>query len=160
MTISRTYSEDEINSMAVSAMGTPMLFQDTPSDPTGTTNGTGVMMGIASSITPNRTGKIGIFVSGNIANSVSGDGAQTQIRYGTGSAPSNGDGLTGTAIGGLSKIVNAFIALLAPGSGNFTCNALITGLAVGTPYWIDLSLARITGGTASVSGISISVMEM
>lgn len=160
MSGSRTFSEDEVTAMALSAMGTSMRYQGTPADPSGTTNGTGVMMGLSSSLTPTNTGTVHILVSGNISNNVSGDGAQTQMRYGTGSAPANGDSLAGTAIGNLSKIVNALIALLVPGSGNFTCNAIVTGLVVGTPYWLDLSLARITGGTASLSSISVSVVEM
>lgn len=135
-------------------------YQGNPSDPTGTTSSAGVMMGLSGSITPHKSGKIQIIVSGNIANNTSGDGAQTQIRYGTGTAPTNGAALTGTTAGALAKIVNSLLALLVPGSGNFTCNAIVSGLTLGTTYWVDLSLARITGGTATISGISISIIEL
>jgi len=33
----------------------------------------------------------------------------------------------------------------------FTIVAVVTGLTVGTPIWVDLWLAAVTGGTASVS---------
>lgn len=138
----------------------PNMYQGTPSDPTGTTNGTGVMMGLAGAITPVRSGKVMLIVSANISNNTAGDGAQTQMRYGTSTAPNNGDALTGTAIGNLAKIANAFIALLAPGSGNITCNFVISGLTLNTAYWLDLSLARITGGTASLSAITITAIEL
>lgn len=137
-------------------------YQATPSDPTGTTSTTGLMMGLAGSITPLRTGKVMITVSGNIAATGigGGSGAATQIRYGTGTAPTNGAALTGTAVGSLAQIKNATLALIAPGSGNFTCNAIVSGLTIGTAYWLDQSLARITSGTATISGISISVIEI
>ena len=75
--------------------------QSTPADPTGTTDTTGKMMGLAGAITPTYTGRLLIIVSGNLTNTTAaaGDGAKAQIRYGTGSAPSNGDALTGTAVG-------------------------------------------------------------
>lgn len=137
-------------------------LQSNPSDPTGTTNGTGLMMGLAAAFTPTKSGKAMIVVSGNIAATGlgGGSGAKTQIRYGTGTAPSNGDALTGTAVGNMAQVVNAALALLTPGNGNFTCNAVIAGLTLGTAYWIDQSLARITSGTASISGISISLIEI
>lgn len=135
-------------------------YQDTPADPSTTTNGTGVMMGLAGAIKPMKSGKVMIIVSGNIDNNTIGDGAQTQIRYGTGTAPTNGAALTGTAVGGLAKINNPLLALLVAGSGNFTCNAIVSGLTLGTTYWIDQSLARITGGTARLTNISLSVVEL
>lgn len=135
-------------------------YQATPSDPTGTTNGTGVMMGLAGSVTPTKSGKILIVVSANIANGATGGGAQTQLRYGTGSAPANAAALTGTSIGNIATIVNPLLALLAPGSGNATCSAIVSGLTLNTAYWIDLSLARITSNTATLTNISISIIEL
>jgi hypothetical protein len=135
-------------------------YQATPADPSGTTSGTGVMMGLAGSFTPTKSGKVMIVISANISNNTIGDGAQAQIRYGTSTAPTNGAALTGTTAGNLAKITNPLLALLTPGTGNITCNAIISGLSLGTSYWFDLSLARIIGGTASLSGISISIIEL
>lgn len=135
-------------------------YQASPSDPTGTTSTTGVMMGLAGTFTPMKSGKLMIVISGNIANGTAGDGATATIRYGTGTAPTNGASLTGSAAGNISKIVNPLLALLVPGSGNFNCNAIVSGLSLSTAYWIDIAAARVTGGTATVSGISISVIEL
>jgi hypothetical protein len=133
--------------------------QSTPADPTTTTSTTGVMMGLAGSITPSKSGTILIVISGDIDNNTSGDGAQVQIRTGTGAAPANGAALTGTTRGGLVKVLtptnNAGTTARVP----FALNCLITGLTVGTAYWIDISLAAITGGTARVRDISISATE-
>lgn len=131
--------------------------QAAPSDPTGTTNTTGVMMGLAGSFTPTRSGAALIVISGTIFNATAiGDGAKTQIRYGTGTAPANAAALTGTAVGNLVQYVAATTAEKAP----FSVNAIVTGLTRLTTYWIDLSLAAITAGTASLSDISISVVEL
>src|SRR5439155_1649764 len=71
----------------------------TPLNPTGTADTTGKMMGLAGAITPQVTGNIRIAVCGSIANNTIADGGKLQIRVGTGTAPNNGDALTGTAYG-------------------------------------------------------------
>ena len=117
-------------------------------------------MGLAGSITPTRTGIILIVITGDLANNTGDDGAQVQIRTGTGTAPANAAALTGTTRGGLVKMNN----LNSGGSSvtnrcPFACSAVITGLALNTAIWIDISLAAITGGTANARDISISVLE-
>lgn len=135
-------------------------YQSTPSDPSTTTSGTGVMMGLAGAITPKKSGKIQIIISGDDDNNTLGSGVQAQIRYGTGTAPANGDALTGTAVGGLVKNVNPALALLTPGTSPFSLNAIVSGLTLGTAYWVDISLARITSGTARARDISVSITEL
>ena len=137
----------------------PSTSQATPSNPTGTTDTTGKMMGLAGTITPVSTGKILIVISGDIANDTIADGAAVQIRYGTGTAPANADALTGTAVGGLVSSTNPDIAL-ATLNVPFSLNAIVTGLTPGTAYWIDTGLKAITGGTATISNVSISVIEV
>ena len=98
-----------------------------------------------------------LFISGDIIESVNSRGGQVQIRYGTGVAPANSDVLTGTTAGGLVKMNQNNLANRMP----FSLNSIVTGLTVGTAYWIDLSLARIgASGTATISDISISVIEL
>ncbi len=131
-------------------------YQATPADPTGTTNTTGLMMGLAGAITPNVTGKVLIHISGDIASDTSGDGANVQIRTGTGTAPANAAALTGTAAGGLVKFVAAANAQKAP----FSLSAIVSGLTISTAIWIDVGLAAVTGGTATIKDISISAIEV
>src|SRR5574338_246180 len=137
---------------------TTTTYQATPPDPSATSSGTGVMMGLAGSITPSYSGIVMITISGDIDNNSSNSGAQVQIRYGTGTAPSNGAALSGTAAGSTVNELNG---------GNqgvvrvpFYLNAIVRGLTVNTTYGIDVSLAAVSGGTARVRNISISAVEL
>jgi len=136
-------------------------YQATPADPTGTTNTSGLMMGIgvANSLTPLYTGRVLAIISGNLTNSTAaaGDGAKVQIRYGTGAAPANGAALTGTAVG---YIVSSVLERATAGDlQGFACQAIISGLTTGTGYWFDISLAAIVGGTGQAKNLSVSVIE-
>ncbi len=131
-----------------------------PSNPTGTSSATQVMMGLgaSASITPAINSQVMIAISGDVFNaSAIADGAAFSIRYGTGAAPANGDAQTGTACGALAvKYVAATTAEKAP----FSITCIATGLSAGTAYWIDLSLANITGGTAAVNDVTIAAHEL
>lgn len=131
--------------------------QSSPADPTGTADTGGKMMGLAASITPTVTGKIVVTVSGTIFNPTAiADGANVQIRTGTGSAPANGDALTGATAGGLVKYVAATVLQKAP----FSLTARISGLTVNVARWIDVGLAAVTGGTATISDLSVTAFEI
>lgn len=136
---------------------TSAVSSATPADPAGTTSGTGQMMGLAGSIKPAKTGRVLVTLVGDIYNpSGDGDGAATQLRYGTGSAPANGAALAGTAVGAITKFINAVAAERAP----FSNTAVITGLTVGTTYWLDCSLKNITGGTATIENLTLTAVEV
>ena len=129
----------------------------TPADPTGTTSSTGVMMGLAGSITPSKTGMVKIEITGTEGNSSNTKTTITQIRYGTGTAPTNGAALTGTTAGASTTYI---LSSSAERSG-LVNQAFISGLTVGTTYWIDLSVAAQSGpaNTASVYGLTITAIE-
>src|SRR5439155_2819066 len=125
-------------------------------NPVGTASTTGVMMGLAGSITPNRTGNVLIIISGDIFNNTINDGGTVQIRTGTGTAPINGAALTGTVRGGTPATTAAVGSEKSP----FSVNAVVTGLTLGTAVWLDLGVAAVIGGTATVENISISAVEV
>lgn len=127
----------------------------TPANPTGTTSTTGVMMGLALTFTPKKTGRVKVYVSFNITNNTAGDGATAQLAYGTGTAPTNGAAVTGTAIGQAQSAV----AASASQPEGITLVAVVTGLTVGTAYWFDVILKAVTGGTASISSIMAVIEE-
>lgn len=129
--------------------------QATPSDPALTASTTGVMMGLTVAITPVRSGKLLILVSGDCTDSVISDGCSMQIRFGTGTAPVNGAALTGTAAGSVVKANDAAAAGRTP----FNLNAIVTG-TLNVANWVDISLAAITGGNANVFDISVSLVEL
>jgi hypothetical protein len=145
--------------LAAVFLGGSANYQATPTNPTGTTNTTGLMMGLAGTITPATSGRVLFIISGNLQNSGTsiGNGAKAQIRYGTGSAPANAGALTGNAVGTVISSVNE--STTANTVQPFSCNAVVTGLTPGTAYWIDITLAAIVAGTAAATNISISAIE-
>ena len=132
------------------------LYDASPANPTGTTDTTGKMMGLAGAITLAASGKLLITITGTIFNTTAiADGGKVQIRYGTGTAPANAAALTGTAAGSLQRYITATTAEVAP----FSVSAAVAGLALGT-YWIDVGLAAITGGTATITDVHIVAVEL
>jgi hypothetical protein len=128
--------------------------QLSPSNPSGTTSLTGVMMGIAGSIRPEVSGNVLVMITGTFLNT--GGGVVAQLRYGTGTAPTGGAALTGTAFGG------SITSVLAGGTEEvpFAIQAILSNLFLGTAYWIDLGVAANGAGTASVKSISLSAIEL
>src|SRR5262249_50577600 len=110
------------------------VSQSTPTNPAGTASLVGVMMGLAGSFTPTRSGRALIIICGDVANSVIADGAKFQIRFGTGTAPANAAALTGTAAGALVVMTDGVAAQQMP----FSVQAVVTGLTLSTAYWLDL----------------------
>ncbi|MEM3845588.1 MAG: hypothetical protein QXU98_07805 [Candidatus Parvarchaeota archaeon] len=127
----------------------------TPSNPSGTTSTSPVQMGLGITYTPSTTGRLLIIVTGEAANNTAGDGATVQLSYGTGSSPSNGASATGTAIGSKISVTSNAASQTVP----VTLGYVLTGLTVGTSYWFDLQVAAITGGTASVSNLTVLIIE-
>lgn len=150
---------DEQNNVRTLAVK-PTPVQSTPADPTGTASTTGVMMGLAVAITPVYTGNIYVHICGNLTNSTAtaGDGAKAQIRMGTGAAPANAAALVGTAYGSVvsSVLERAVASDLQP----FCACAIVTGLTISAPYWIDISLTAIVGGTALAKNLSVTAFEL
>ena len=131
------------------------VINPTPVAPAGTTSTTTVMMGLAISFTPLYSGRVKIIIAGEASNNTAGDGFLIYAAYGTGAAPANGAAATGTTAGNGVKGASASANALLP----FSIVAVVTGLTVGTPIWVDLWLAAVTGGTAYVSNLSVIVEE-
>lgn len=130
--------------------------QATPSNPANTTSTAGVMAGFAVSFTPASSGVIEITITASVNNNVNGRGGFIVPRYGTGTAPTNGAALTGTAVGAGSfsnaQPTNATCALAATG--------IATGLTPSTTYWIDAAYGAITSGTTSWFNFTVTVKEI
>jgi hypothetical protein len=107
-----------------------------------------LMQGLGGAITPGSTGNVLITISGtiNAASATTVDnGVRYQISYGTGTAPTSNSVLAGTQIGGIQTYTSA-IAPTAVGDVNvpFSTTYLVTGLTLGTTYWIDLAAESVT----------------
>lgn len=141
----------------VGARSIPAEVSQSLSNPSATTNTTGVMMGFGAivSITPTTSGIIRVWVTGNAQNGTIGDTCVSVIRFGTGAAPANGAALTGSTIG-------QAVTTTSTASGDkvgFALVGRVTGLTLGTAYWVDVALASGGGGSASIANVSAMVLE-
>ncbi|WP_257164698.1 hypothetical protein [Bradyrhizobium sp. SRS-191] len=129
-------------------------LQATPTNPTGT--GGTVMMGLGATckITPSASGRV--MVSFNFVNANTGVFTNTaQIKYGTGTAPSNNVASTGTSLGTQKAVYEPVATASLPVSMS---GYVLTGLTVGTQYWFDV-LFGTGGGTATMTSVDCSLME-
>ena len=133
------------------------VISSNPGNPTGTTStAADVQMGLAVAFTPTRSGKVYVTLSGSLSNNTATDGGRVQLGYGTGTAPVNGAAATGTACG--PRVIGS-----PSGTNNqqftFAVSCMITGLTVGTAYWLDARVAAITGGTAAIGNLGVAGFE-
>ncbi|SDD95342.1 hypothetical protein SAMN05216337_1017142 [Bradyrhizobium brasilense] len=130
-------------------------FQNTVTNPTGTTSTSGVMMGAGSvcAISPGYSGRVKFEIIGSTSNTTAGATNSVVARYGTGTAPANGAAPAGTALGNFIAVNNA-----AGFGSSFTSNAIASGLAIGTPVWFDIELV-VSAGTGTVVSVSCNAME-
>lgn len=127
-------------------------------DPPAATTTTARMAGYGATarITPRVSGRILVIFQGAFANNTAGDGAQAQIAYGTGTSPIAGAASTGTLVGAVAYSSGAPANLNVP----YTVTAIITGLTLGTAYWLDLAWQAVAGGTANLWNSHYSAMEI
>lgn len=147
------------HSVTFAQLGSFALTSATPSDPTGTASATPLMMGLGLDgwiITPTQTGKVKITITGIQTNSSLNDGVGVQMRYGTGTAPSNGDAPTGTIVGALIESDGNDQVAGNPWSLTFT----IPSLSVSTAYWFDVTINEIGGGTATITDLTVEALEL
>jgi hypothetical protein len=143
-----------------SVANTATSVQAAPSNPTGTTSGAGVMMGMGGTckITPASTGRVQVWFAGAHADTAASFTHTMNVRYGTGTAPSNGGALAGTVI----MTNNNVTTTIAASTGNipgFTLGGIVNGMTIGTAYWLDMNLATGSGGTGSLSGVNCTAVE-
>lgn len=136
---------------------TNATLQASPSNPTGTGNVTGLMMGLGTTckITPVYSGRVHLQFQGSMSNTTSLASVTVQVRYGTGTAPANASAITGTAIGSAVTGWVPTASGILPFGG---IGGVITGLSAGTAYWFDVSVA-VSSGTGTITAVSCSALE-
>lgn len=135
------------------------ILQTGQLNPTGTSNATGRMMGLAGIITLITSGKFVATINGFLWNNNAAGAVVCGMRLGTGSAPRNGDVIPAGSIpiGGAS----ALSRMPANGIAPFSLSCVIGGLGTGVPIWIDLLVQCPSGiGVASVAAVSIDAYEI
>lgn len=125
-------------------------------NPTGTTSA-GVMAGLAVAITPVGSGRLHIVITGVLTNNTVAPlvgGGTYRLYYGTGSAPANGVALTGTALGNQNSITAN-----TANTPSFSLEGWVSGLAIGTPVWVDMLEGQFVAGTATFQAIDVYAEE-
>lgn len=148
----------DINGTAVlsstQVLGGPNVTAAPASDPTGTSSATTKMMGLGGTITPTKSGTVTFTVTCNIDPGATGS-PTAQIYYGTGSAPTNGQAVTGTGIGSIATVTG-----LANGSDCVSLTGTAVGLMPNTAYWFDIGLASDGTSTASIKSVYLQAIEI
>lgn len=132
-----------------------------PSNPTGTTSATAVMMGLGSTcaFTPKTTGKVRVTICGNFYVNAGPNQGTLSGRYGTGTAPANAAATTGTRFGTGSS--DQTIKTASTGFGVPFAFTEILSLTAGTAYWFDLAASSPTGtGTTETGNVVCSIDEL
>lgn len=124
-----------------------------------TSSATAVMGGFGSAwtLTPAKTTtRVRVRVTGNIQqNNVSGT-AGIFLKYGTGTAPSQGDATTGTS-GHTTEYNLSGLVAIAPATFEFD----VAGLTPATAYWFDISMRAASGiGLSTIRPISVIIEEI
>lgn len=134
---------------------TNVTLNAAPSNPTETSSGTSVMMGMGGTcaLTPAYNTRVrlqwcGVYSSNGTNNSV------LRFYYGTGTAPTNGSAASGTQVGTTLTVSCPATSQTIP----FTMSVIITGLTPSTAYWFDIGLAAVSG-TSTISSINFEAME-
>ena len=133
-----------------------------PTAPSSTSNY--LMQGLAGSITPNSSGTILSTISGTVYESGggtgAGNGALWQISYGTGAAPTANSTLAGTQIGVIQEYTTTATVTAADVQVPFSITYLVTGLTVGTAYWIDLAAKAVNNAnTIGFENVAVVATE-
>lgn len=145
----RCTAQDLANS--VQSLDAGAMTMSTPADPTQTSSATAVMMGLAGTITPTRSGRVLVTVYGVVQNDTNGGQCAIRIRTGTGTAPTNGAALTGTAYGIQQTVTDP----TANQPLAYSMTVAVTGLTLGVARWIDVSLG--SNGTVICSLFSNTI---
>ncbi|MGJ4908872.1 hypothetical protein [Bradyrhizobium sp. HKCCYLS2033] len=126
--------------------------QSTPGNKSITASSATQMLGMAGTITPTQSGNVLFMIRTETTSSTSGNCVFT-IRYGTGTAPTNGAASTGTQSG------NGSNPSVGTGSTPTTLIGYTTGLTVNTAYWIDVA-AQSTGSSITCGALNNTVIAI
>lgn len=131
-----------------------------PADQIGNATATLKMNGLGAAaapctITPVATGRVLFTVLGSLKNTVAADAINYNIAVGTGTAPANAASVTGTVI---TTLQGSFLP--TGGQASFSISGVATGLSLSTAVWYDLQISNNVGGTAAVSNVTCTALEI
>ena len=119
-----------------------------------TTSTTYVMQGINLIVSSAKSSQAWVTVDGQLTNLNSNGQTNAVLCYGTGTPPTNGAAQTGTIL----TQPASFVSALGTGRATtpFSLSAVVTGITVGAPYWIDLAVSVSSGSHGNVTNINLT----
>ena len=145
-----------------SATAPPAASVVLPADPTGTasTANPGVMAGLAIPYTPVASGSLLVRFDAQAWSSTALANVRIRGCIGTGAAPANGAAVTGTQYGQTPANVKS-VGTTSTQGATISHVGKITGLAVGTTYWLDLAFSTSAGADlANLTNIACTIQEV
>jgi hypothetical protein len=117
-------------------------------------------VGNAVAITPKYSGTIEIYWVNHGVGSVSSSTVREELEYGTGTAPIEGDSVTGTHI--IAPSVGYIeVSPSTTGEEPIVFFTKVSGLTIGTQYWFDAAFARSSGGgTVTLDDFMVNLNEV
>jgi hypothetical protein len=116
------------------------------------------MAGCGSLIIPQASGLVLCIVTGTIATSATTDGAKAAIAWAAGTvAPTNGAAAAGTIAGPTVQWASLVTSEL---SQPVAMHQTVSNLTLGTSYWFDLQFAAVTAGTATLTNVAVTLIEV
>lgn len=131
----------------------------TAASPSDTSSNVPVLAGLNIVFTPVSNTRGLVTMEGSISNGTGGATSNVQIAYGTGTPPANGTLVTDAA----GTLVGASLSVISVNAGDFnafSASAILSGLAPGTAYWVDIAYCAPSGGTAQLYGITVTAFEL
>jgi hypothetical protein len=116
--------------------------------------GLGLVTGF--SITPVRTGRIAAIMSGTVTSSTANAQINITGRQATGTAPANGDAVTGTLWG----TTQHYVIKTSADVHGFTVIGGSASLPLNVATWFDLSIASPAGGTTTIDDVQSLLFEL
>lgn len=149
------WNQNVVNNMI--AVQSPAIAVVQPSNPTGTSSASDVMMGLGSSfkITTSATGRVIVMISG--VRQCTSATAQNfmQLTVGTGTAPTNGSVSTGSVICAQKQ----FYTDTASAGYDFQLVGSSSGFTIGTQFWLDVFI-HTNAGTMSLIDLTCIAIEV
>jgi hypothetical protein len=135
--------------------------------PTAPASTSYTMQGMAASITPTSTGRVHVQYAANLTCgtlTAAGDGIYLQFYYGTSTAPTNGTSATGTLVQVSSQdVAIQYLIPTTVTSGQVSVpvsrDFFVSGLTVGTAYWVDAGAKYVAAAGCQATGAMITIQE-
>ncbi len=133
------------------------LVTITPGDPVAINSATNLMngLGVTWTLTPQASGRVLMFLSGNLVENAATQTASLRLAYGTGVAPANAAASAGTLVGGVLSWITLASQLTIP----FSMSTIVGGLTVKTAYWFDIA-SNSSAGTIQLTNLNAWAIEV